>query len=134
MLKTVTEAIMAKDEGAEQSIRVFTAFFAALVGFGLRPLLERPFPHGGWLPFLGALLVFLRFMTGSAVHMWREHVKDVANRERSRERMRVDLFCLAGFGVIATLACQQRMPEPFWGLLALLISLALSWDWLLALT
>jgi len=74
----------------EPSIRVVTVFFAAVLGFGLKHLLDTVkkdsleiYTHK-WLFFLVAVFIFLRFLTGSANNLWLEHQK-YKRVERRRE-------------------------------------------------
>jgi len=74
----------------EPSIRVVTVFFAAVLGFGLKHLLDtlkKDAPEiytYKWLFFLVAIFIFLRFLTGSANHLWLEYQK-YKRVERRRE-------------------------------------------------
>src|SRR5437879_4207317 len=60
----------------DQSIRVITAFFAALLGFGLKNLLDnKSLPSDMPAPcFILSVLLFLRFILGSANHYWYDYV------------------------------------------------------------
>jgi hypothetical protein len=111
---------------ADQSVRVLTTFFAALIGFGLKHLLDSPIPGVGWLAFLLAIVVFLRFLTGSANHLWREHVK--AGVEACDHWLyALDLGFLVIFGVIALAICYARTAEGFFLMSAVLLLTALGW-------
>jgi hypothetical protein len=66
----------------EPSIRAVTVFFAAVLGFGLKHLLDTDYTQKTadiytykWLFFLVAVFIFLRFLTGSANHLWLEYQK-----------------------------------------------------------
>ena len=52
----------------EQTIRVITVFFSTLIGFGLKKLLDAGTGDlagvNGWLCFILAVLLFLRFLLG----------------------------------------------------------------------
>ncbi len=58
----------------EQSIRTITAFFAVLLGFGIKKLLDSGVELGGdkWPCFILSVLLFLRYLLGSANHLWLE--------------------------------------------------------------
>jgi hypothetical protein len=111
---------------AEQSIRVLIAFFAALVGFGLKNLPDHPLPGGGWMAFLVAVALFLRFMTGAANHLWREHAKSGV-KDGDKHLYVLDLTFLIVFGVIAALMCYACTTRRFLLLAMLLLTIALVW-------
>jgi hypothetical protein len=99
----------------EHSVRVVTAFFAVLVGFGLKQVLDnRPFygatesPFGDykWLCFFLISSLFLRFHLGSSNHLWYEYVrlKPGASEVTWFELMK-DFSFLTLFGILALVAC-----------------------------
>jgi hypothetical protein len=57
-------------------VRVFTVFFSALVGFGLKRLLDVQTPADFLIDrrpcVILCVLLFLCFLTGSANHLWFE--------------------------------------------------------------
>ncbi|MCZ6653996.1 MAG: hypothetical protein O7D91_13335 [Planctomycetota bacterium] len=93
----------------EPGIRVVTVFFAALVGFGLKHLADVTecsapdiYPHRAICFVLGVLL-FLRFLLGSANHLSYEHGQ--AGKEVDTWNLGFDLAGLTGFGIIAVSIC-----------------------------
>jgi len=60
----------------EQTVRALTAFFAALVGFGLKNILEHGIENKAFviLPFLIAVSMGLRFILGSTNQMYLDYV------------------------------------------------------------
>jgi predicted lysophospholipase L1 biosynthesis ABC-type transport system permease subunit len=60
----------------QQTIRTITVFFSIVVALGLKqpltPDFHKTFPYDGWLCFAAALLLALRFLFGSANHLWKE--------------------------------------------------------------
>jgi hypothetical protein len=114
----------------EATIRAVTAFFAALIGFGLKQLLDVRYKPDMelsvyWLPcFITAVLLFLRFITGSANHLWMEYVK---NDPALKWSFAIDILFLAIFGVIAPLICYSDSLAQFLYLSAGLSLAALAW-------
>lgn len=117
----------------EPGIRVITVFFAALVGFGLKHLADdgvggvdesvlgapNRFPDD-FTCFCLAVLLFLRFLLGSANHLWYEHSRPGAIE--SRRNLAFDLAALTGYGLIAVTICYAKTLEEFlWRSVGLLI-------------
>jgi hypothetical protein len=79
----------------ENCVRSILAFFAALIGFGLKHILDAdPKAYGDivahrWQYFLVAVLLFLRFFIGSANHLWLRHGTASENR-----KFKIDCWCL----------------------------------------
>ena len=138
------EAVVANPR-YEKSITVVTLFFAAILGFGLNHILEAEHikPHGiiadhRWGFFLVAVLIFLRFLTGSANHLWLEYVK-YPRVPRFRFRLNLDdvlftwdLAWLTVFGCLGVAICYAKNENTFFLLTALLLAAALIWsllDW-----
>src|SRR5438046_919236 len=100
----------------EQSVRVFTVFFSALMGFALKRILENPafstLGNDRWACFLLALMLFLRFLFGSANHLWEEYVKTPPDG-KARNFMLWDLFWLTGFGFLALQICYSNTVQQF---------------------
>lgn len=98
----------------KESIRVFTVFFAAVLGFGLKHLLDlhtklakQPveiFSHNWvpykWLFFLVATFIFLRFLTASANLLWFEY-----QREERDYGWRDNFLVIASFSWLTIFAC-----------------------------
>lgn len=114
----------------EATIRVVTAFFAALIGFGLKQLLDVRYKPdmelaAYWLPcFITAVSLFLRFITGSANHLWLEYVKNDPSLKWS---FSIDILFLVILGIIAPLICYSDSLSQFLYLSALLSLAAFAW-------
>lgn len=84
-------------------VRVVTAFFAALIGFGLKHLLDLETDHPLFeyrlVCFIIAVLLFLRFLSGSASHLWLEHIHTDG---RSVNLFLADIAFLVIFGILAS--------------------------------
>jgi hypothetical protein len=129
-----------------ESIRVVTTLFAAILGFGLNHILEAEhteparsvIAHHRWGFFLIALFIFLRFLTGSANHLWLEYVKD-PRVDRPRFGLNpddilftVDLAWLTLFGCLGVAMCYAKNEDTFFLLTSGLLTAALIWsllDW-----
>jgi hypothetical protein len=126
----------------DQSVRVVTTLFALLIGLGLKHLLE----EGDLLQddkpaaFFLALFLFLRYLTGSANHLW--HTYSNANIPAGKQKVWLlfDLGSLSLFGILAIrIAYADQSVEVFlfwnlafllFGMLWSLVSLVRSQDWL----
>lgn len=104
----------------EQSIRVVTTFFAALLGLGLKNLLDpKTFgpENARWPCFLMSVFLFLRFLLGSNNHLWFEFVKPdpdpKAPRLALRGRIVNDFIFLIVFGLIGVAICYSRNVHEF---------------------
>jgi hypothetical protein len=98
----------------ESSIRIVTVFFAAVLGFGLKHLLDLPTHFAKtpveicnykwvayrWLFFLVATFIFLRLLTASANYCWLEYLK----YERPYHP-RDDLLIIGGFSWLTIFGC-----------------------------
>lgn len=122
----------------ENSIRVITAFFGVLLGFGLKRLLDaNEFePNYAKTPcFLLAVFLFLRLLLGSANHMWYEYVlPDAQNNSNLKgelvgklKYMPSDFIFLILFGLIGISICYSTNLTSFLFRNLLLECLALSW-------
>jgi hypothetical protein len=114
----------------EPSINVFTVFFSALVGLGLQNLLTQQEPDSfgpdRWPCFILAVLIFLRFLTGSANHLWFEYVwKPPA--DGGRRLLFRDLFSLTAFGVLALRICYTKSVTEFLFWTVFLVAAAAIW-------
>jgi hypothetical protein len=115
----------------KESVRIFTVFFAAVLGFGLKHLLDTTKvaqkPVGQihlyktweihtykWLFFLVAIFIFLRFLTASANLLWLEYQRD----ERDYD-WRDNFLVIAGFSWLTIFAyfgaylCYSGTPSQF---------------------
>jgi hypothetical protein len=105
---------MDKNEGVEQIVRALLSLFAALIGFGLKRLLDYPLRDVGFAAFVIALLLVLRFLTGASTHLWYEHVrKGRSLHARSALQLVIDLSFLVAFGIIASAMCYAETPARF---------------------
>jgi hypothetical protein len=117
----------------EQIIRVTTAFFSALIGFGLKHLLDiRPedagdFARDQWPCFILAVLLFLRFLLGSANHLWFEYVRKPPQRVHPGLLV-WDLTFVILFGILASVICYSNtvIQFLFWSLT--LLGVAIFWN------
>src|SRR4051794_9994756 len=94
----------------DQSVRVITAFFAALLGFGLKNLLDgRNLPQDVAGPcFVLSAILFLRFLIGSANHYWHDFLNtDSLPESKPAKPARVlwDFLVLILFGIVAAFTC-----------------------------
>ncbi len=111
----------------EQCVRVFTVFFSALAGLGLKKLADNSV-HAAWSPceawacFTAAFFLLLRFLFGSANHLWLDFIGDPPERkkesgkDRNREMpaaMVWDCLWLAFIGILAVIACYAPDPSSF---------------------
>lgn len=116
----------------EPGIRVVTVFFAALVGFGLKHLADETARSAGdsypddFSCFVLAVLLFLRFLLGSANHLWHEHCFPAA--KASKRKLGFDLLFLIVYGLIAVYICYaETLAQFFWRSVGLLIA-AVIWS------
>jgi hypothetical protein len=127
-----------QDDRYEQSVRVVTAFFAAVIGFGLKNLLDAT--EGGqisahkWPFFLVTIFLFLRYLLGSANHLWAEYVSGTSEvREWPNVRIVKDFAFLVVFGVLAATMCYAPSALQFYRQGIYLVLVALAWvgiDWI----
>jgi hypothetical protein len=102
----------------EPTTRVCTVFFSAVIGFGLNHLLQQTPPAliaaDRWPCFILAFLLFLRFLFGSANHLWFELVRPQAPKPSSLFIL-WDIVCLGAFGLIGVWICYSTtLPEFLW--------------------
>jgi len=124
-----------------QSITVVTLFFAALLGFGLNHLLETEHTEKGsiiadhrWGFFFVAVFIFLRFLTGSANHLWLEYVSDPRDDRLKMDDVLFtwDLAWLTLLGCLGVAMCYSKEGYTFFIYTASLLLAALIWsilDW-----
>jgi hypothetical protein len=65
-----------------QTVTVITIFFSTIMALGLQKILEEPLGKQKWWCFFVALTLFVRFLAGSANHLWFEHVTATATKEK----------------------------------------------------
>lgn len=100
----------------ESITRVCTVFFSAVIGFGLNHILQQqppvPIAADRWPCFILAFLLFLRFLFGSANHLWFELVRPQAPTPSSLFIL-WDIVCLISFGLIALWICDSTSTAGF---------------------
>jgi hypothetical protein len=107
-----------RNDRYDQTIRVFTVFFSALMGFGLKHLLDDlnfDQDHGGinrWPCFILGILLFLRFLLGSANHPWLQYSSNAPNTEARWSLLR-DFCWLTILGILALVACYSETVSNF---------------------
>jgi len=116
----------------EQAIRVVTAFYAVLLGFGLKNLLDHGVEGAKHSCLVLSTLLFLRFLLGSANHMWYVYVRDDLDPGRSefpsrRWPMMFDCCFLILFGFLALDICYSTTVPKFLFLHLFLPVLAHIW-------
>jgi hypothetical protein len=121
-----------QDGRYEQSIRVVTAFFAAVIGFGLKHLLDAT--QGGqisahkWPFFLVTIFLFLRYLLGSANHLWAEYVTGTPEDKKwPNIRVVKDFAFLVAFGVLAATMCYAPSALQFYLQGIYLVLVAVAW-------
>jgi hypothetical protein len=117
----------------EQSIRVMTAFFAALLGFGLKNLLDgKGVPQEMAAPcFVLSVLLFLRFLIGSSNHCWCDYVlTDMDNNSMPANPLWVgmDLLILLLLGVLSAFSCYATTIEGFLAGHLIIVIIAIMWS------
>jgi hypothetical protein len=122
----------------DPSIRVFIVFFAAVLGFGLKHLLDldikKDVPYK-WLFFLVATFIFLRFLTAAQNNLWLEYLK--YGRVYSRQDdfyVGVGFFWITVFGCLGAFLCYAETPQAFFKRACILLSVtllgsAIQWLW-----
>jgi hypothetical protein len=91
-----------KDENFySQTVNVITIFFSTFMAIGLQKILDQPLDGQSRLCFIVALSLFLRFLAGSANHLWFEHVKVTPTKETGKDLLWhfVWLMLFAFFGL-----------------------------------
>lgn len=95
-------------EALKTMIRSVVAFFAAVVGFGLKHLLDPvagtgaaaiEFNSNRWLCFIITGVFSIRILAGASVHMIREHASDDTDERKIRYHLSFDIACLLLFGL-----------------------------------
>ncbi|QJE98889.1 hypothetical protein [Luteolibacter luteus] len=92
----------------EPGVRVFTVFFSMLTGFGLKYLADGPDTWSqmeSWCAFVIALLLFLRFLFGSANYLSVEYIRHHDSDGRKRALMVWDSISLSLVGWVAVMMC-----------------------------
>ena len=103
----------------EATSRVCTVLFSVVTGFGLNHILQAKDEFGAarWLIFLITLFTVLRFLFGSANHLWLEYV---ANDVRTKVRVFLlwDFLWLMTFSVFVLGLCYATDARQFLKLIA----------------
>jgi hypothetical protein len=100
----------------EPTLRVCTVFFSALIGFALTRFfrVDSPMPQVmRWPCFAAALLLFLRFLFGSANHLWYELVRPQETPTAKRGELYWHLSCLIVIGILAVYICDSTSVSQF---------------------
>src|SRR5438093_509310 len=115
----------------EQSIRIITAFFLVLVGLAVKYVIEPkkiPGPELRWAFFFLSIFLFMRYLLGSANHLWYEYIKDDPTQVDHRSLSK-DFAFLILFGVMAVVITFSQTLEEFLGWNAVLVGIAILWSW-----
>ena len=103
----------------EPSIRVVTALFAVLLGFGLKHILDDTttsvFTRHKWPCLAISAMIFLRFLLGSANHLWFEYVKNppILIPGRGLIHLVLDLWFLLAIGFFGLRMCYSSSGDEF---------------------
>jgi hypothetical protein len=116
----------------EQSVRVVTALFATLLGFGLKQILDNFPDKSTQVPcFLMALMLFLRFLLGSANQSWSDYVKpdagEVPEKVITRGPMVTDFVFLLIFGLLGSMICYSTSFRAFMERMLVFNLVAVAW-------
>jgi hypothetical protein len=113
-----------------QSIVAVTALFAALVGFGLQDTLPgdaKLRQDAGLWPFIVAVPVALRFVTGSANHLWHTYVRSLSKDDN---HLILDLAFLVVLGCVLAVMCHVDTSYAFTVIGVVFFGLSLFWGFL----
>ncbi len=116
-------------ESSKTLIRAVVALFAAIVGFGLKTLLEvRPgisaeMTEHRWLLFVILLMLVFRFVCGASVHL----AELYAERVLDANRISFDLFSLVLFAVCLLQVTLATSLDDFFLRLTIPIAAAVAW-------
>jgi hypothetical protein len=122
----------------ESATRVVAAFFAVLLGFGLKQMLDgsaRLEPASASGPcFIACVLLFLRFLVGSSNHMWVEFVLPDLRLESKfsapAPQIVADFSFLILFGLLGVAICYARNLHDFMELNMVWGVIGLAWSFL----
>jgi hypothetical protein len=119
---------MTRNDAAERIIGALIGFFVALGGFSLNNLLDDPIPGAGFASFAVAVLLFLRFLTGCANHLWFEHIRPDREEQRDPElRLFLDLAFLTFVGMAAASMCYSPDASGFFHVAMMMPAGGLLW-------
>ena len=117
----------------ESGLRAVTALFAAVLGFGLRELLdpkklpvaELPLSQWGHLAiFIIAVTLFARFIIGSAIHATFEHIRKPT---LSPYLLLTDIAFISMYGIIGLAMCYATSLSMMLYLAAIICAVAAVW-------
>ena len=98
--------------GYDRGLGAAGAFFTFLITLSLEQIVSATdnsvdsyFYQNRWLLFWIGALLFLRYLLGSAVHLWHEYAKTETARDASAFQR--DLYFLLAFGALSITACYQ---------------------------
>lgn len=119
----------------DAAIRTILTFYAALIGFGLRHILEIPGPLAiGQYKlsfFLMAIFLFLRFLLGAGNHLWVEYVWNYRNPKQPGPKIYLffglDLGFITMFGIFATIFGYVTNPDGVFSVTFLFLSVVIVW-------
>jgi|GEM_PF-6015205 len=110
----------------QQTVSTANVFFSMVVALGLQQLLgpdfKGKFSFDNWLCFAAALLVILRFLFGSANHLWKQFSAESLWTDRRTFDGRIvrdllwHLLCLIVIGLLIVRMCYSRNVTEFLGL------------------
>ena len=115
-----------------QSIIASRNFFAILIGLSLQHILDTernlddPIYLNRWPLFLIGTLLFLRFLIGSANHLWKEYIRRPGTTS-SQGRVLFDLGFLTLFGALGVVAFYQASVSSFLIWVGVISVSALMW-------
>lgn len=113
----------------EQSIRIVHWFFGALVALALTHLYRDRHldPNADiWPAFILCTLFFIRYLVGSANHMWHEYVRP-PGCGRAHVRLFKDFLFVVVFGFVAIQITDSRNVKALLGWCVVLLIIAVCW-------
>jgi hypothetical protein len=125
----------------ESALRIALTFYATLVSFGLRHILDisaddpRTIGNYKWYFFFSALFLFSRFLLGAANHLWVEHIW--RNRDLEHEIPKpayfffgLDLGFITMFGCFATLLAYLKTANEIFLVAIVFLLVVIGWGFL----
>jgi hypothetical protein len=118
----------------EPTIRVVLTLFAAILGYGLKRILDNADAIGGiygvngWILFLITLSLSIRFFTGSANHTSARFLQtSKAITDKDAWEFIVDICILIMSGVLLSAVCYSESPAEYLLLSIAFLTLAIIW-------
>ncbi len=109
----VMEAPVTPHKRYEQTVRAYTAFFSAFMGFGLKAVIDhKEWGHERWVCFAITLPLFLRYLLGSSNQLWYEYVREDPSA-RLRSLILWDFCWLLTFGILGMVICYTNSVQGF---------------------